>query len=334
MAKCKTCDLKIDGRSKNNVGVLCSHCNEYFHQKCVNVSSKIIEDIKNLKINWKCDSCKIITQEKSLIYSDVDESEDDDLESVNKAIENIMKDMNNLRKQQNDINASLKAVSNGIENVKKIFKIVEEHKEKFRSLEKENKELKGEIALLRMKVEDLEYKSSTKFVEIANIPENIETDSKGKQNLSKIVSKVHQALNISINDDDIIKVYRKSSIKYKATNPTKPKPIIVKYNSEAMRDKVIAQSHYSRYITLDKLTDNTSDEQHKIYVNEFLTNAKKQLLYETKQFKKENNCKYVWVRNGRIYLKYDDNSKVFIVKNRSSFDGITMKIKNLCNQDK
>ena len=45
----------------------------------------------------------------------------------------------------------------------------------------------------------------------------------------------------------------------------------------------------------------------KLYVDKNLTRARKYLLWRTKQMAKQNNYKYVWTKNSRIFVRKDDS---------------------------
>ena len=49
-------------------------------------------------------------------------------------------------------------------------------------------------------------------------------------------------------------------------------------------------------------------EKAKLFINENLTQARKRLLWQSKQAAKENGYAYVWTMNGKIYVRKNDNS--------------------------
>lgn len=50
-----------------------------------------------------------------------------------------------------------------------------------------------------------------------------------------------------------------------------------------------------------------------IYVNESRTDMRRKLLVKAKLFKKDMNWKFVWTKNGKIFLRHTDNSKVITI---------------------
>lgn len=49
----------------------------------------------------------------------------------------------------------------------------------------------------------------------------------------------------------------------------------------------------------------------KLYINESLTSKLRELLYEVKTFKRNNKSKFVWTRNGKVFLRKDDNPAMY-----------------------
>ena len=52
-----------------------------------------------------------------------------------------------------------------------------------------------------------------------------------------------------------------------------------------------------------------------IYINEHLSPSNRELFALSMQKKRFEEFKYLWVRNGNIYLRKNDNSEVFHITN-------------------
>lgn len=66
-------------------------------------------------------------------------------------------------------------------------------------------------------------------------------------------------------------------------------------------------------ITADAIMNNGSKQ--KIYINESLTKENKQLLFKTKEKARDASYKYVWSKEGKIFVRKNDNSRVHRIKN-------------------
>lgn len=64
------------------------------------------------------------------------------------------------------------------------------------------------------------------------------------------------------------------------------------------------------------------NNEHVIYIKEYLTANRRRLLYKAKLFAKSNNYNYVWVRNGDILIKKDESSKVIHINSFTDFSSI------------
>lgn len=69
----------------------------------------------------------------------------------------------------------------------------------------------------------------------------------------------------------------------------------------------------------------TEDTDTNIFINDSLTKLQRKLLNDTKLFKNEKKYKYVWVKNGRILLKKDDESRTITIKSRGDLDDVKAK---------
>ena len=67
---------------------------------------------------------------------------------------------------------------------------------------------------------------------------------------------------------------------------------------------------------------------HQLFINENLTQPRKELFWRTKQKAKDLGYRYIWTNNGQIYHRKEDDSKAIIVNNSSDiekiYDGISL----------
>ena len=55
----------------------------------------------------------------------------------------------------------------------------------------------------------------------------------------------------------------------------------------------------------------------KIFINDYLSPANKQILYEAQQMKKKHNIQFVWAKQGAVFMRYDENSRMYRIKNNA-----------------
>lgn len=58
----------------------------------------------------------------------------------------------------------------------------------------------------------------------------------------------------------------------------------------------------------------------KIYINHDLTKTNLELYMAAKNFKKENNFRYLWISNGSIFLRRDENSATLLIDDKEKLE--------------
>ena len=91
--------------------------------------------------------------------------------------------------------------------------------------------------------------------------------------------------------------------------------ILVKFLSKRKRNELLRASKVKSKKT--KLT--TSDigfpgECKNIYIDENLTSYRSFLFRSARRSKEVNHYKYVWIRNGNVYMRKDENNPVLLIK--------------------
>ena len=88
---------------------------------------------------------------------------------------------------------------------------------------------------------------------------------------------------------------------------SKPPAIIARFISRNVRNDI-----YRKRVVLRDASETDLPvprmEKFKLFINENLTQARKRLLWQSKQAAKENGYAYVWTMNGKVYVRKNDNS--------------------------
>lgn len=171
-----------------------------------------------------------------------------------------------------------------------ILKSLETHKEEIKDLKKQANSLEDQlvsrndrIVQLEREVERLQQYSRKANVEIHGIKK---TDT---EDLTCIVQSIASKLELSVPTvEDIEAVHR---IKGKLNCIP---PILVRFKNRATRDKWIEK----RMVLKDE----------DIYINENLTPSVKRLIWMTKKRAKEKSYRYVWSRNGRVFVRKEEGA--------------------------
>lgn len=81
-----------------------------------------------------------------------------------------------------------------------------------------------------------------------------------------------------------------------------PKPVVVSFrNSRKM-------TIYTNSFLKQNDSAKRGNDKRIVYINEHLTMVNKYLYKLARDMRKENKIKYVWIRNGKLFVRTEDNS--------------------------
>ncbi|KAF9406251.1 hypothetical protein HW555_013310 [Spodoptera exigua] len=181
---------------------------------------------------------------------------------------------------------------------------LEEKSTTIQKLMRENCSLTKSISDITKRMNILEQHARSNNVEIQCIPEH------PSENLINTVLQLGKVIKCDIKDTDIQLTTR---IAKKDANNKRPKSVLVKFTSPRVRDTFLAASlQFNKNNPKSKLNSShlgiANDKPVPIYVVEHLSPENKALHAATRVRAKELGYRFVWVRNGRIFIKKDENS--------------------------
>lgn len=319
-------------------GALCSSCRLTFHFHCVSLAEvgwrRLGSDRQG---TWICPECKITPQlnsPKPQLPEKPNTQEDtsNNVSSLQK-IEAILQTLIKLPEQVEQLRSDLNNMASGMktqimdefntrfEEIEAKLEIVEtfkkernvltiklnKHEERISSLEKIFKDREELIKELQIKTSVLEreYNRSqqqNRFlnIEIVGIPEKPDED------LPQLLLKIATSINANIAREDIEFITRVQPLQSQAG---KPKRIIAKLNNRHAKDNIIAnfrKINKSKGITSNDL--GFEGNSTKVFINEHLTIANKILLNNCRKRAKEQDIKFVWVKNCSVYMRHHEKS--------------------------
>lgn len=150
----------------------------------------------------------------------------------------------------------------------------------------------------------MEQQARSSNVEIQCLPQH------NGENLINTVVNLAKVISCDITESNIHHVTR---IAKQNTSSTRPKSIIVQFCSPRVRDSFLAASikFNKNKQADDKLNSGllgVGGKKESIYVVEHLSMANKALHAAARSKAKELGYKYVWVRNGRVFMRKSDGS--------------------------
>lgn len=174
-------------------------------------------------------------------------------------------------------------------------------------LRSENKELRSSLENSVNRIAELEQYSRLKNLEIKGVPVNT------NENVQDVIKQITETLSVPLEMQDVDVCHRVP------TKQPSQQHIVVQFTTRQKRDAVLYAAKKKRLTTgMIGIPGQTSP----IFVNEHLTLSNKLLLSETIKAKKGKSWKFVWTKNGKVYARKTENSRVVNIQNMSDIEKI------------
>lgn len=149
-------------------------------------------------------------------------------------------------------------------------------------------------------------------IEINGIPEH------KTENLYNTIEQLFQVINIP-SSNEVLHVTRVAKLNQ---DSNRPRTVIAKLRSPRLRDEVLAAvNRFNKANSEDKLSSHhlgLGGPRLAVYVAEHLSPANKAIHASTRIKARELKYKFVWVRNGRIFVRKNDTSEAIFIRNLDS----------------
>lgn len=180
-------------------------------------------------------------------------------------------------------------------------------------LKSENEHLKSTVKDLSSRLNIVEVHMRENNIEINGIPEN------RAENLANLVVQLGRTVNHPLTAEDIHHATRVAQFN---KNNEKPRAVVVKLQSARHRDAILAAVvQFNKKNPKEKLNSHhlgIGGTSKPIYVSEHLTPANKSLHAATRLKAKEKNYRFVWIRNGKIFVRKDEFTQAKLIRNEDS----------------
>lgn len=341
-----------EGIDENEQFINCIMCNKSYHFLCLTLPE--IPSDSEIFSQWKCPDCmnkikcrsakkcdstpirNVTTARgnKRIALNSPPKSNPVTAEEVRSIVQEVIQVQYATMLQQmntiivNTINTELAPVRKDIQELQASLTFHTEEFDKLQSkykeisnetkgLKNENEHLKNTVSDLNTRINYLEQNARSNNLELQCLPEN------RNENLITIIKQLGSVVGYEVKDCDVLHSTRIAKI---STNNSRPRSIVVQLATPRKRDELLAAViTYNRKNAENKL--NTADfglacTKSPVYVVEHLSLANKALHAAARLRAKEKGYKYVWVRNGKIFIKKSDDSDHILIKSRETLNKI------------
>lgn len=306
---CSLCFEEIE-----NIKINCHSCLKPFHLECAGFN-RLEYRIQEKKDSWVCSIECIQSNSKTKSSG-----------SGKKVSAPQKIDQNNLLSTISDLQTQIKNLTDFQETLsKKYEELVSLHSKAFN----ENGNIK-DINLESNKAKDLsELKYEINLLKQYNIRKNIVIKGinveEGDDPLA-LFMKIANFLNVDIYERDIEKIYVKHTEIKDKQNSRIFSTIYVNFFDFQIK-RTFIKSRKGRKITpLDLQVSGLKN----IIIEDQLTQENSYLLKEAKNILRRYDCKFIWVLNGQICYRYNENSQHYIINSLNHLREIESKIISDC----
>jgi hypothetical protein len=313
MSECGICKDPLPADS--NCFAKCSSCETQLHFECADIQESTwirLGEKRRGREEWKCKACssrgKSAKPKEVSVQELISKMQNEIISKMEKTIKQQFSEFESRNKNQLDeFKTSLEFFSNKIDDYEES---VNDFKKVVRTVETSNKQLMTENAILKKdlnncktELELLQQYNRNRNVQVDGVPE---VDGEQMRSVVEIIAKtIGESIDF---ENDVQAVHRVPT-----KRNTGPKPIVLQFTNRQKRDAFLKKSKLALKQRGIKSTDFARDVPvTNVYVNEHLTPYFKNLLFHAKKLR-ETGFKYVWVSEGKIFVKKTENdSKIRI----------------------
>lgn len=239
----------------------------------------------------------------------------DMLSIMKNTLSEFTNELKSIKGDISDMKESMDFMNHKFESVLKEVGITSES---VKILKSENESMKNTINRLNERVNQMEQQSRASNIEIQCIPE------RKNENIIAMIKQLGIVIGYQVTNEKIMHCTRTAKIN---KSNERPRSIVVQFNTPYIRDSFLAAAFkYNKSHRDDKLNSGhlgIQGDKKPIYVMEHLSPTNKSLHAAARAKAKEIGYKYVWVRNGRVFMRKDDASEYKHVRDSASLENFS-----------
>lgn len=238
---------------------------------------------------------------------------DDNFATMRSDMINVLNEkLKPITSELSQINESISFISSQYEDIKRDN---EASKLKIAELENENVQLNSTVNELSLRLNHIEQQSRQNNIELQCVPEH------KNENLTQIITQLGKSVGCIINSNDIMNCTRTAKVD---RSSTRPRSIVVQLASPRFRDQLLSSViSYNKANPKNKLNSThlgLADGGNPVFISEHLSPMNKALHAAARRTAKEKGYKFVWIRNGKIFMRKSEESD--LVRNMDTLKNI------------
>lgn len=279
-------------------GLSCTECCYRYHfGKCSNVSENTFKSKgESWKKSWRCATCR---SGQSRSVQENKPKNQADLATLLVALNEKVDGLATLKDTVESIEKSVQLMSNQYDEIlihmRRQDKEIGELKKRVEKIERQ--ENACDAAQFMREVDQLEWQSRKLNLEFHGIPVS------ENENLMSKVNEVARKIKVpELTDNDVVTIHRLPAAKDKVPG------ILVRLGRQSLKEAFLKQ----------RKELNTLNEQ--CHILENLTKRNRTLLANVKDWARTHGFKYVWHRNGNVYVRQKDGDNAINVRHENDLD--------------
>lgn len=334
MLKCAACGKFL----ASSVGASCSVCPSLYHKECV-----LLPETAPVSRDWACPACKkkepkgdstpvrgncsqevaggtsaapqlaasrrAVAARAAPAVAPAPPAPGFGVQELRHELAECMAEMREFRREIAEFRVSVAGISARMDGIEQRLEAVEQRNTGPGAVEVA--QLERTVAQLKLELNDRDQEALQSDIEIGHLPEE-----KG-ENVLHAVTVLAAKLGVALDERDVVFAERVGVAQGAGAGGEAPRErrVVVRLARHYLRDQLLQAARVRRSLTA---TDaGCVAPQRRIFVNERLTRANRQLFYRVREECSKLQWRYSWTKRGRIYARQGDGKPAHPIRSMS-----------------
>ena len=181
-------------------------------------------------------------------------------------------------------------------------------------------ELTGHFNKIATAIDEMQKYSYQYNLKILGLPElSHQNEQESAVHSTNLCVRLFNEMGVEVKSHDIDIAHRIPS----RNSLAGPRPIICKFVRRLVRNQIIAARKEASKVKPEAIDLPPNADLSRVLIVEHLTPNVQNLLFETKQYQKQHNFKFCWVRNFNIYLRKTEDSDQISIRCSRDLEKLT-----------